>query len=357
MDLDTVLTDTFAAHEHLAPPEDAVRAAVRRRVGRQSVALGRPLGIAASVAVILGVAGATVAVGNSRHPGAGHAATNHGRPALASVSAAAPHPVARIAALTMPYDLGWLPDGTVSYLARRVQVGGTSQTSAPVFDGEYLLSVRSPDRTLGLDVQQMPGTLADAGFKSGPGDRLMVNGRDAVESRNAGGPGGYEIYFVDAAGGLVYVNAAAEPGSTIPAAELARIGRTVARNVRFPGTAQVQPSFGVGYVPAGLQVRGFEVSASSGKVPNAGDDPAKATRYDIGALDRQASTVDVGIAVPPPAGAPGRPVQGHPTRYGDDRGYRTVSVLGAVDGHAVALSGKVSRAMLYRIADGLVLPG
>jgi hypothetical protein len=187
---------------------------------------------------------------------------------------------------------------------------------------------------------------------------VTINGRDGVESSNPAGPGGYEVYFIDAAGGLMYVNVSADIGSTVPAAQLVDMGRRVAENVRFPGSAAVQPSFGVGELPAGLTVRAFDVEAGGDGLPVANGAIGPTTSYDIGFTANQLNAAMIGTtSAPPPSGTPGRTVQGHPTRYSDDGGgWRSLFVLDAVNGQSVQLSGSLSQDELYRIADGLVLP-
>ena len=353
MNVETLLQDVFTDHEHLAPDADEVMAATQQRIARGKPGLARPMGVAATVAVVVAAAGGAVLL--SRHS-AGHTtqpqpATHHSNlpPADQGTSGIAP--------LTMPYDLGWLPDGSVSYIARRINVGGLSDSSPPLFDGEYMLTDTVASGTLMIDVQQFPGDLSDAAFKSGPGASVMIAGRDGIESSNSAGPGGYEVYFEDAAGGLMYVNVAADMGSTVPAAQLTDVGRRVAANVGFPGTAEVQPSFGVGYVPDGLRVRAFDVESADPDLPVANGSSGPMTSYDIGTTATQLNAVTVGTTtVPPQSGTPGRDVQGHATRYSDENGWHLLYVLDAVHGQDVVLSGNLSQDELYKIADGLVLP-
>ncbi len=354
MNIDTLLQDTFAAHEELAPASDDVLAAARQRIAQRRTGLTRPLAIAASVLVVAATAtGAAVALnhdsrsGQSNQPAAGS-------PHLPTAG----HPSAHgIAPLTMPYDLGWLPEGSVTYLARRINVGAVRQTSPPSFGGEYLLTVTTAAATIDIDTQQMPGDLAGVQFKSGPGVPVTIDGRDGIESSNSGGPGGYEVYFHDADGGLMYVNAGPHTVGKLSAAELTAIGRRVAQSVRFPGSAQVRPSFGVGYVPTGLRVRAFDVESGQSELPTSTGSSGPRTSYDVGDSTHSDSAVSVGTnAAGLPSGTPGRPVQGHPTRYADDHGYRTLQVRDAVPGQAVAISGRLPLSELYKIADGLVLP-
>ena len=356
MDLDQLIHDTFTAHEHLAPNEDEIMPAVHTRIGqRRRLVAARPLAIAASVVAVAGVASSAVVL-SARHAGTDADQASHatsGMPAASSALASFSRRTATsVAPLTMPFDVGWLPDGSVSYLARRMNVGATSASAPPVFDGEYLLTVTAPGRVVDIDVQQMPGGLDGVHFKSGPGRPVTIGGRPGVESVNAGGPGGYEVYFIDSAGALMYVNAWPHEGRTSPgAAELAAIGLRVAESVRFPGTAQVAPSFGVGYVPDGTRVSAFDVGHAAGGTHNA------TTSYEIGTSDSQDSVADVGTnAIVRPGGTPGRQVQGHPTRYSDDHGWVTLYVLRAVNGDTVAISSRLPLSEIYKIADGLRLP-
>ena len=353
MNVETLLKDVFTEHEHLAPDADQVMAATQQRLARGKPGLVRPVGVAATVAVVVATAGGAVLLSrhSTGHPSPQRPTAGHSNvpPADQSTSGIAP--------LTMPYDLGWLPDGSVSYLARRINVGGLNESSPPVFDGEYMLTDTIGAGTVMIDVQQFPGGLADVAFKSGPGASVTIDGRDAVESSNSAGPGGYEVYFEDAAGGLMYVNVAADIGSTVPAAQLISIGRAVAENIHFPGSAEVQPSFGIDYLPDGLHVRAFDVESGDSAAPMADGSSGPSTSYDIGTAANQQSAVMVGTATAVPQGTtPGRDVQGHATRYADDNGWRSVYVLDAVHGQDVQLSGTLSEDELYKIADGLVLP-
>ena len=352
MNIDTLLRDTFTAHEDLAPDAEDVFAAVQQRVAHQHGGLKRPLAVAAGVAVIVAVVGGAAALSR-------HAEKQPAFKAAASETATPPprESPARIAPLTMPYDLGWLPPGSVTYVARRINIGAVSRTSPPLFDGEYMLIVTTASGDIDVDVQQFPGDLSGSGFKSGPGTPITIGGRDGIESTNAGGPGGYEVYFQDADGGLMYVNVAAHHGDTVPADQLSTIGRRVADNVRFPGTSTVEPSFGIGYVPAGATVRAFDVDKLPADAPMADGTSGSITSYDLGTTTTQASVAyvsTVGNAMP--SGTPGRDVQGHATRYRDDSGYRSVYVLDAVDGQHVMISGSQPLSELYKIADGLILP-
>jgi len=228
----------------------------------------------------------------------------------------------------------------VHYIARRINTGAAAGSSAPVYDGEYMLTVHSGDTLYDIDVQQMPGGL-DVSFKSGPGQDVTINGRPAVESANSAGPGGYEVYFRDAAGGVMYVNVAREHGT---AGDLPDIGRHVASTVSFPGTTTVTPAFGLGDLPPGMQLRTFDVEELG-------------TSYELGTTSAPEPAVTVGTnSTPPDAGTPGQDVQGHPTVWTRDQGWLTLSVRGAVDGHAVQISGAISLAEAYRIAAALQLP-
>jgi hypothetical protein len=343
MDLDTRLADTFAAHEHLVPDQDDVLAAVNRRIRHGRSAYTRPLAVAASIALVVGAVGGAVSLSHHR----GHAPAGN-------VQAASDHHQAASEQRTGDQTGGIEP---VDYVARRINVGAENTGGAPLFDGEYMLTVTTSDTALDVDVQQFPGDLQDAAFKSGPGGSVTIAGRPGIESTNAGGPGGYEVYFQDAAGGLMYVNVAAHPGESAPsAAQLTTIGRQVAGNVTFPGTAQVSPSFGIGYVPAGLKVRAFDVEGLN-DLPFANGATGPTTSYELGTAGTLESAAYVGTNSLPPSGTSGRDVQGHPTSYLDDQGYRTLSVRGAVDGQTVSISsGSLSLAELYDIADGLKLP-
>ena len=364
--IETLLRDTLTAHDHEAPDGHDVLAAVHRRLADRPAGShrGRMLAVAASVVVVAGAAGAvavaTQGSGHDPHPGAASGSTGStGSTASTSqpaASSSAPVATSRIAPLLMPFDVGWLPTGTKQWIARRVNVGGYSTSSPPLFDGEYMLNVLTSAGPVFVDVQQMPGGLSGTGFKSGAGRAVTVNGAPGIESVHSGGPGGYELYFKPAGQKLLYVNVGPVNGSTTSAAaRWSGIGRQIARSIRIPGTTRVEPTFGIGYVPAGMHVRAFDVQALDG-LPGSGSSGA-ATSYEIGTDREQDASINVGTnTADVPSGTPGRTVQGHATRVADDHGYRTVSVLHAVHGAPVAVAGRVSPDVLYRVADGLVLP-
>ena len=370
MSLETDLARTFAEHEHLAPDEERVLAAVRDRTGGRRPAV-RPWAVAATVVAMAVVAGGAVAVASADRDAPTQVAGSDAPTPVAGSSSSSPSPVtttgsatATPAALTMPFDVEWLPEGTVEYLARRTQLGVSAGSGQAVVDGEYLLTVTSASRALDVDVQEMPGGLEGAAFKSGAGADVTIGGRPAVESVHADGPGGYEVYFLGPGGRLTYVNVANSPGTTSPQAgaeELRTTGRRVAESVVLPGTTQLQPDFGVGHVPAGLEIRTFEVAPDDGPTPTTDPTPTGLTRTSYGLGGPSASDTPVAIVggTLPTGGAPtvpGRPVQGHPTTLADDAGYRTLVVHDVLDGRTIAVSGEVGADELYRIADGLVLP-
>lgn len=374
MDIDQLVSDTFTAHEHLAPTADEILPAVRRRRGRARGTRSRPRGharpfaIAASVGVIAAVTAGTVVLAERGHDTVNPAS----RPAAASTSTAGRTTRAGVPPLTMPFDLGWLPPGAVSYLARRINQGALAgDLGQPVYDGEYLLTVRTADGPLMVDVQQMPGDVGTPLFKCGTGQPVTIAGRPGVEDRNSGGPCGYEVYFTDSLGTTMYVNVAPEPAASGPADRLRALGRHVAANVRFPGTSTVTPAFGLGRLPAGLRMVTFEVSggepasatgrasapvAADGAVPS-GDGSTPTTSYQLARGPQANPVVALGLAPGSRSGTPGRPVQGHPTTVRDERGYLTLAVRDAVHGQSIKIaSGSVSLGELYGIADHLVLP-
>ena len=369
MDIETLLRDTFDAHEHHAPDEREVLDAVRRRTAQHPARAGhtRLLAVAASVTVVAGAAVAVTVATRGHDPHAAPAGTSAPattttdthppprRPRTAP-SATRARRLSRIAPLTMPFDLQWLPTGSKQWIARRVNVGGTSDSSRPLFDGEYMLNITTSAGPVFVDVQQMPGGLQGSGFKSGAGRAVTVGGNPGIESVHSGGPGGYELYFKPAGHPLLYVNVGPVNGSKVSAAaRWTSIGRQIAAGVRIPGTTKIAPTFGVGYVPAGLEVRAFDVDAGAGGFDAGG--PAVATSYELGTATSQDMPINVGTNLAgAPTGAAGRTVQGHRTKVEDDHGYRTVTVLDAVHGAPVAISGRVPLAELYRVADGLVLP-
>ncbi len=341
MDIENLIKDTFTAHEHDAPDSDQVLVATRQRLDRRRAVVSPPLAAGAGVVMLVLAAGAVVALNRPAHD-------NQVPAASGPVAVAAPAEAA-IAELAMPYSLGWLPPGKADYLARRINIGGSAENpDKPVYGGEYMLTVTSGRQVLLVDVQEarmMP--VEQAAFKSGPGRPVTIGGRAGVESSNSGGPGGYEVYLAHPAGGSLYVNVAAQPGSTASAQQLIDAGRRVAENIAFPGKTTVTPAFGLGKLPDGLRMCAFDVE----KGPN-----GPRTSYSVGTCSTRPQ-VNVTSSDPSMVrGTAGQRVQGHETRYVDENGYRTLWILKAVHDAPIAVAGHRTEAELYAIADHLVLP-
>ncbi|MEU4247756.1 hypothetical protein AB0F15_10125 [Amycolatopsis sp. NPDC026612] len=346
MDIENLIKDTFTAHEPDAPDSDQVLAATRQRIDRRRAVVSRPLAAAAGV-VLLALA-AVAAVALNRPASDTQVATGAGQ-AGAPAAVKAPDKAA-IAELTMPYSLGWLPPGKADHLVRRINIGGSAANpDKPVYDGEYMLTVTSGRQVLLVDVQEMRMMpIGQAAFKSGPGRPVTIGGRAGVESSHSDGPGGYEVYLTHPDGGSLYVNVAAQPGSTASAQQLIDAGRRVAENVTFPGTTTVAPVFGLGKLPDGLRMCTFDVEKGGPSGPR--------TSYSVGTCSTmppvQVRLDEAGQV----RGTAGQPVQGHATRYLDENGYRTLWILKAVHDAPIAVAGTSAQADLYSIADHLVLP-
>jgi hypothetical protein len=348
MNIESLIKETFTAHEQDAPDGDEVLAAARRRIDRGRTVPVRPLAVAAGVVALTLAAVTVVAVSRS-------GPTDESEIAAPATKGTAPAERA-IADLPMPYSLGWLPPGKVDYVTRRINIGAAADDlDKPLYGGEYMLSVTADGQVLDVDVQQMRMMPVDeAAFKSGPGNPVTINGRRGVESARAGGPDGYELYVAHPDGGSMYVHVGAGLGSTAPAQRLVEVGRRIAQNLEFPGTATVTPQFGLRTpLPGGMRICAFDVQEGT-SLDQKQSEPY--TNYSLGTCTTT-PPIEVGTDdSDAPGGTPGRPVQGHPTRYLDDNGYRTLRVLDAVDGAPVAIAGSVPRDDLYEIANRLVLP-
>jgi hypothetical protein len=256
----------------------------------------------------------------------------------------------------MPFSLGWLPPGSVAYVARRVNIGAVSDApdSPPLYGGEYMLTVTADDKILDVDVQQLRMVQADeAAFKSGPGSPVTINGQRGVESSHSDGPGGYELYVAHPDGGSMYVNVSAAPGSAAPTQQLINFGRRVAQNIRFPGTTTVTPAFSLRALPRGMRICSFDVEEGLRTSPA----PSEInTSYSLGTCATMPPINLNAADLPVPGGTPGRPVQGHKTRTTNENGYRGLWVLDAIGDVPVSIAGRVPLADLYDIANRLVLP-
>jgi hypothetical protein len=349
MDIEKLVTETFTAHEHVVPDGDTVLAAARQRIDRRRAVLSRPLAVAAGVAVLTLAAVTVVALNRSAPSPADHAQV------AAPTSDVKVSEAPAAGDLPMPYSLGWLPPGKVDYLAQRINIGATAEDhDAPLYGGEYMLTVTAKGQVLNVDVQQFRMVpVDDAAFKSGPGSPVTINGQRGVESAHSDGPGGYELYVAHPDGGTMYVNVAAKPGSTAPAQQLVDTGRRIAQHIQFPGTTTVTPAFGLRDLPNGLRICAFDVEQAFGPSPH-GSEPG--TGYSLGTCATMPpihlTTADKDNVT----GTPGQPVQGHQTRHVDENGYVTLWVLDAVHGAPVAIAGSVPLTDLYDIANHLVLP-
>jgi hypothetical protein len=345
MNIETLIRDTFVSREHLAPEADVTHDALA-----QQLSAGRPsrprmlVAVAATVAVVVGLSVALALNGRS--------------PRSAPVN----HPQAVVESFTMPFDLGGLPPGTIHYTERGFFRYGISS---------YQLTVETAGATFQVNVfddassdAQSANELAQGRLKLGcsQGSRdhdwddqpTTVHGRPGVETLDASGPCGYQTMFLLAHNGSATVQIHYSPGSHGPAATLIRIGRSLARHLSTPGTTRVTPTFGVGYLPAGLLVSDetVQVTQRMGKATPTG----MQTIYDLGRPGSHDTVVNIsgpGVEV---HGVPGRRVQGHPTRITDNHGFIQMSLLGALPNGAVVVSATLPLATLYRIAQGLVLP-
>ena len=352
MEIEKLIEDTFKAHEHVAPDSDAVLASARQRIDRRR-AISRPLAVAAGVAV-LSVAAAAVVALNRPGPAPDDKAQVAAPTGETQVDTAPPAPA--IGELTMPFTLGWLPEGEVEYVVRRINTGATAEEpDKPLYGGEYMLTVTKGGQVLTVDVQQFKMTdVDDAAFKSGPGNPLTIGGQPAVESSVSDGPGGYELYVADSDGGSMYVHVSIEYGSTAPAQQLIETGRKIGENIRFPGTTTVTPSFGLGDLPDGTRMCTFDVEKPFDPAPLGSE---SSTSYTLGTCTSVETTIVVSTTNENGVrGAEGEPVQGHETRFIDEGGYRSLWILDAVGDAPVLVAGSVPAADLYAIANGLVLP-
>ncbi|WP_330276093.1 hypothetical protein OG205_11005 [Lentzea sp. NBC_00516] len=356
MNIENLIKDTFTAREDDAPDSDAVLAAARQRIDSRRSGLSLPLAVAAG-ATVLTLGAATAVVLNRPDPAqqSQTVATANG-PQDSQTPAATGQPTP---GLQMPYSLGWLPPGSVAYRAQRINIGSTAANpDAPLYGGEYMMTVTADGQVLQVGVQQFRMVSVDeAMFKSGPGKAVTINGQRGVESSVSTGPGGYELYVAHPDGGSMYVHVAAEHGSTAPAQQLVDAGRRIAENIHFPGTTTVTPAYGLRDLPDGMRVCAFEVAQGLDRSPSVpGTKPGTITSYSLGTCTVRPSIFVNSAVVGDPPGTPGQPVQGHETRYVDENGYHRLWILDAVGGGPVAIAGQVPEADLYDIANRLVLP-
>lgn len=349
MEIEKLIKETFTDHEHVAPDSDEVLAAAQQRIAAKR-AVSRPLAVAAGVVTLTLAAVTVVALNRSSGDDTQAAAPTE------QVSATGTAPAkSGIADLTMPFTLGWLPEGEVEYLVHRINTGAAAETpDVPVYGGEYMLTVTVGGQVLNVDVQEFKmSPVSDAAFKSGPGRPLTINGKPAIESAVADGPGGYALYATHPETGSLYVDVSVEYGSTATGQQLTEIGRRIAENIRFPGTTTVTPTFGLGELPSGMRMCTFDVEKPFGGSPLGS---AFSTSYTVGTCDSMSSTVLVSVGGNGTRGTAGRPVQGHKTHYIVEDGYRSLWILGGVGDAPVLVAGSVPEAELYAIAENLVLP-
>lgn len=354
MNIEKLITDTFSAHEHVVPDSESVYAAARQRIDSRRSGFSRPLAVAGGATVVT-LAAAAVVVLNRPGPGDQPQVPAAVDEAKGNTTTSA-QAKGGIQDLKMPYSLGWLPEGTVAYQARRIHLGG--DPNKPLPGGEYMLTVTANGQVLEVDVQHMRSMPVDAAaFKSGPGQPVTINGQRGVESSVSTGPGGYELYVAHPDGGSLYINVANAPGSKAPAQQLIDDGHKIAQNIHFPGNTTVTPSFGLRDLPSGMGICAFDVEQPIGEGPLAnGGKATPSTSYQVGTCTEMPK-IGIGSGnVRPPTGTPGKPVQGHKTLVSEDKGYNTLGVLDAVHGDPVTIAGNVSQDELYDIANRLVLP-
>jgi hypothetical protein len=348
-DVEKLIADTFAAHEHVVPDGDVVLAAARARIDRRRAVLGRPFAVAAGVVALTLVAVTVVGVTVGGVPRPDSAGTAHDA-ASGDVRVTASPPEPTVADLPMPFSLGWLPPGRVDHVARRINTGAAADAlDKPLYGGEYMLTVTTGDDVLLVDVQQFRMTEVDeAAFKSGQGSAVTVDGRPGVESPSP--DSGYELYVAHPEGGSMYVHVSNRPGGPVPVPRLADIGRRIAQHLRFPGTATVSPAFGLRDLPGDLRMCAFEVDGASSS-------RAGSTSYSLGTCTTTVPPVVVSTAAADePTGVTGEPVQGRATRHAEENGHRRLWVLDAVAGTPVRIAGRVPLTALYDVAHRLVLP-
>ncbi|MBB4904570.1 hypothetical protein [Actinophytocola algeriensis] len=340
MDIEKLIKDTFTAHEHDVPDDDTVLAAAQQRIDRRRT-VSRPLAVAAGVAALT-LAAVTVVALNRSAP-----ADNVAAPADEVQAEPA------IADLRMPFSLGWLPPGSVDYRVQRVNVVATQDDpDTPLYGGEYMLTVTANGQNLNVNVQHFPmASVDEVAVRSRPGNPVTINGQRGVESSDAGGPGGYELYVPHPDGGAMYVHVLTEFPYTAPAQQLVDVGRRVAQNLRYPGNTTVTPSFGLRDLPGGMRICAFDVGKPFDPSPLGS---ALSTGYELGTCTTmppiRLSTANA------PRGDPGQPTQGHPTRYVNENGHHSLWVLDAVNDAPILIAGSVPLTDLYDIANRLVLP-
>lgn len=346
MNLEKLITDTFTAHEPDAPDSERVLAGARKRIDRRRPVI-RPLTVAAGV-VALTVAGVTVIGLNRTAPTPGDTAA----PATSTATAPA------VDQLRMPFTLGWLPPGEVTYTTQRISVGGSADSDAPVFNGDYMLSVRSGERVLNVVVtENKQYSLQDAvnSLHPDPGRRITIGGRRAVESTVFNVPEGFEsstLYVERPDRSMVYVLVSAQWDTSATQEELSGIARRIAENLQFPGTTVLTPEYGLGELPDGIRMCAFSVD------PPSDLRTTLSTSYLLGSCETsEMIVVSTPDSAGKPEGTPGEPVQGHETLVEDQgKGYHVLTVLDAVDGRPVHLSGAVPVDTLHQLGEGLVLP-
>jgi hypothetical protein len=343
MSIEKLISETFTAHEHLAPDSEQVLAATRERIDRGRTVFSRPIVVAAGVVVLTLAAVAAVALNrfDAAPDGTGTdtlavGATPTGKPAIPD--------------LKMPFSLGWLPPGEVYYLKREVYRRNAPEPPAE-YGGEYMLTVTSAERVLDISVTHLGGELDSSAFKTSPVRPTSINGQHGFESTNPAAPGGYAVKWAHPDGGQMWAHVNPQYGSNVPPNQLAEIGRRIAKNVQFPGTAALSPTYGLRDLPARTAVCAFGVHNSL--------EPSRPdlwTSYEVGDC-AEGPSIHLNESDPKDLpSTPGKPVLGHDTRYVDEDGYHKLFVLDAVDGDPVAIAGEVPVAELYAVANSLVLP-
>lgn len=339
MTADRILTDTFAAHEHLAPDAEATLAEITRRLDDPHPARGRLAVVGAAAAVAAVAAGATLLVGDEP-------VSRDAIPAV-SPTLTAPYPVD-----TLTVAPGWLPPGEVA--PEHVSTGYGDQTRT------YQIT-RRPGSVLHLAVRTAPGSRLPtrSHLETTARDRTVA-GRPAREWSL---PGQYYVVVALPRGRLASVSLHGDRGDT--AAGLAGIGRRVAEQLRLDRAERVDTDYELTSVPAGRAVMSLDVTLMTGEGVVAGGTSYTVAAPSTTAAERKGQSIHVAqynrswrtmeFRPAPPVTTPGREVQGRPTLVVAGGGP-TLWIDEIRPGVSIRLSTNAPGASLddlYRIADGI----
>jgi hypothetical protein len=348
MNIDQLLSQTFAAHEHLSPDPEATLDGVHRAIHTRRRAVTRSVTVAAAAATVAAVAVGASVVGAHRSAVPGRSVA----PAGAGTDRAGGNPAPAVSAgrygfLTL--GPGWLPVGATQTLASHSARDGQDGQRLVYEARDAIPGHGSARIELTLDVGEQP----DHGSTLfGSPSHTTVGGRPGTEWR---GGSGYFVTFPAPSGHRATVSVTVDRDA--PAADALRtLGRAIATSLRSDQRTPLRTTFTLGSLPPGYEIRGVSLERGTtyqlGRPGSGNGDLPYITVGEVQGGREQILSHPGGKTVAP--STPGRPVNGHPTWVVTSHDYPGVFVEHYRPGWSLTVFGTaIDVSTLYRIADGV----